>query len=107
MDFSRAPVSSLPPGRYWGLHLALGDAVGNHGGGAQGTHDAAAQQERDAGRQQQRENGHRHAGIFVIVDIGDGLAAADETVVGVVFDQQVEFLVDLLVQLFKLCRIAA
>ena len=42
------------------------------------------------------KHGHRHAGIFVVADIGDGLAAADKTVVGVEFDQQVELLVDLL-----------
>ena len=64
-------------------------------------HDAAAQEQGDAGRQQQRQQGDADAGIFVIVDIGDGLAAADEAVVGVEFDQKIELVVDLLVQLLQ------
>ena len=35
MDLSRAPVSSLAARRNGGLQLALGDAVGDRGGGAQ------------------------------------------------------------------------
>jgi len=45
-------------------------------------------------------------GIFVIVDIGDGLTAADEAVIGVEFDQQVEFLVDQPVKLFQFGEVA-
>ena len=44
--------------------------------------------------------------ILIVRDIGDGLAAADETVIGVEFDQQIEFVVDLLVDLFQRRNVA-
>ena len=98
IEWSSAPVSSSPPDGNCRFELPGRDAVGHQRRGRKRPHDAAGKKYRDRCGDQQRKHRHADHGIFEAADLRDGLAAADEAMIGIEFDQKIELIEDLLVE---------